>query len=61
MSKAKKQETKETFKQWNTDGDSKFLTFKEFEAGMQSLGITQERFLISLLPSDASSGRPYFP
>ena len=26
------------------DGDDKFLTFKEFDAGMQSVGITQERF-----------------
>ena len=42
--KAKKQETKEAFEQWNTDGDDKFLTFKEFDAGMQSVGITQERF-----------------
>lgn len=40
--KAKKQETKEAFDQWNTDGDNKFLTFKEFDAGMKSLGITQQ-------------------
>ena len=43
--KVKKNETKTAFKQWNTDGD-KFLTFKEFDAGMQSLGITQEEFSI---------------
>ena len=48
--KAKKQETKEAFDQWNTDGDNKFLTFKEFDAGMKSLGITQERFIVSLCP-----------
>ena len=42
--KAKKQETKEAFERWNTDGDNKFLTFQEFDAGMKSLGITQDRF-----------------
>ena len=47
MFKAKKNETKAAFKKWNTDGD-KFLTFKEFDGGMQSLGITQERFLYSV-------------
>ena len=46
--KVKKNETKTAFKQWNTDGD-KFLTFKEFDAGMQSLGITQEGFLFSFV------------
>jgi len=54
--KAKKQETKEAFDQWNTDGDNKFLTFKEFDAGMKSLGITQERFIVSLCPHCPTSG-----
>ena len=53
--KVKKNETKTAFKQWNTDGD-KFLTFKEFDAGMQSLGITQESFIVG---SVAISGGPY--
>ena len=53
--KVKKNETKTAFKQWNTDGD-KFLTFQEFDAGMQSLGITQEGFLFG---SVAILGCPY--
>ena len=58
--KAKKQETKEAFEQWNTDGDNKFLTFKEFDAGMKSLGITQERFIVNLCrhcPSSRHDGK----
>ena len=60
--KAKKNETKTAFKQWNTDGD-KFLTFKEFDAGMQSLGITQESFLfgsVVILGGPYHMGNMYF-
>ena len=43
----KKELAKGGFSEWNTDGDDKYLTFEEFDAGMKSLGITQERFIVS--------------
>ena len=39
----KKQLAKEGFSEWNTDGDDKYLTFEEFDAGMNSLGITKSK------------------
>ena len=40
----KKRSAKEGFSNWNTDGDDKYLSFEEFDAGMKSLGITKDRF-----------------
>ena len=53
----KKQLAKEGFSEWNTDGDDKYLTFEEFDAGMKSLGITKERFKVSLCHHYPSSGQ----